>query len=106
MKKLFFSLVIMSLLSACTWVKLTPGGEKVRVLSSNEVSSCKKLGKTLVTLKTKIAGVKRNADKVKREMETMARNSAVSMDGDTVVPVSDIMDGQQVFAVYRCIKSE
>ena len=90
--------------SACTWVKLTPEGEKVRVLSAEEVKSCKKLGTTRTMLKDKIAGVGRNAEKVKKEMETLARNSAVDMGGDTVVPVSAIEDGKQVFEVYRCVQ--
>lgn len=90
-------------LCACTWVKLTPGGEKVRVLSAAEVSSCKKLGKTTTTLKDKIAGVSRGEKKVKQEMEALARNTAADMGGDTVVPVSEITDGRQTFEVYKCV---
>lgn len=90
--------------SACTWVKLTPEGEKVRVLSADEAKNCKKLGLTRAMLKDKIAGVSRNEQKVKTELETLARNSAVDMGGDTVVPVSEIEEGKQVFDVYRCVQ--
>lgn len=96
-------LLVSVFLASCTWVKLTPEGEKVRVLSMGEVSSCKKLGKTTTTLKDKIAGVKRNEAKVQKEMQALARNSAADMGGDTVVPVTQVEDGRQVFEVYKCI---
>jgi hypothetical protein len=92
-----------NLLAGCTWVKLTPEGEKVRVLSVTEISSCKKLGKTTVSLKSTIAGFERNEEKVKKELEILARNRAMDLGGDTVVPVSEISEGQQTFGVYRCV---
>jgi len=91
------------LVSSCTWVKLTPDGDKVRVLSESEISSCKKLGKTTTSLKDKIAGINRNAEKVEKEMQTLARNSAADMGGDTVVPVTEVENGKQTFDVYKCI---
>ena len=94
------------LVTSCAWVKLTPEGEKVRVLSMSEVSSCKKLGKTTASLKEKIAGMKRNEDKVQKEMQALARNSAADMGGDTVVPVSEIQDGRQIFEVYKCVNPQ
>ena len=91
------------LFSSCTWVKLTPEGEKVRVLSDTEVSSCKKLGKTTTSLKDKVAGIHRNARKVEKELQALARNSAADMGGDTVVPVTQAKDGKQIFEVFKCI---
>jgi len=102
-RKLFLALLVAISLQACTWVKMTSGGEKVRVLSVEEVSSCKKLGITQSFLKDKIAGVNRNKDKVKKELETLARNTAADMGGDTIVPKTEIEDGQQSFTVYKCI---
>ena len=98
-----FLLLITFFLSSCTWVKITPGGEKVRVLSAAEVSNCRKLGKTTTTLKDKIAGVRRSKKKVESEMRALARNSAADMGGDTVVPVIEVTDGKQIFEVYKCI---
>lgn len=104
MKNWIFLIIVAFSFTACTWVKLTPEGEKVRVLSVDEVKNCKKLGKTRAMLKDKVAGVHRNEEKVKKELETLARNSAVDMGGDTVVAVSDIEEGKQVFDVYRCVQ--
>jgi len=103
MKKLLSILLFTFTLSACTWVELTPEGEKVRVLSLSEVQSCKKKGKTTVSLKDKIAGIERNKKKVQKELEMLGRNSAVSINGDTIVATSDVMDGKQAFDIYRCI---
>ncbi len=90
-------------LQACTWVKVTDEGEGVRVVSAQEVGGCKELGITSNSLKDKIAGVNRNKDKVKKELETLARNMAADMGGDTVAPKTEIEDGKQVFTVYKCI---
>ena len=103
MKKLLPILFLAFSLNACTWVDLTPAGEKVRGLSADEVHSCTKKGKTTVSVKADIAGIERDQDKVKEELEILARNSAIDLNGDTVVPTSEIIDGKQTFDVYRCI---
>jgi hypothetical protein len=103
MKKHFLILLLAFSLSSCTWVKLTPEAEKVRVLSAQEVQSCTKKGKTTVSVKADVAGIERSHEKVKTELETLARNSAVELKGDTVVPASEIKGGKQTFDVYRCI---
>lgn len=95
--------VIATLVSACTWVEPTAQGEKVRVLSAEEVTKCRKVGQTTVSLLAKLAGIERNPHKVQDELNILARNSAVELDGDTVVPISAVEDGKQTFAVYRCI---
>lgn len=90
-------------LMACSWVKLTPEGDKVRILSQAEVASCKMLGKTNVSVADKIAGLQRKDRVVQENLNVLARNAAADMKGDTVVPASPIEDGKQVFDVYRCI---
>lgn len=105
MEKLLALIVAASILvvTGCAWVKPTPEGEKVRVLDADEVSTCKELGATNVSLLDKIAGINRNAEKVQKELETLARISAARMGGDTVVADSPVQDGQQRFIVYKCV---
>jgi len=91
------------LVGGCTWIKPTTESEKVRVLSTDEVSSCNELGTITASLLDKVIGIKRNQEKVQKELKTLARNSAASMRGDTVVPISDIHDGEQTFTVYKCV---
>lgn len=95
------SLLALSL-TACSWVKLTPEGETVRVATKEEVNSCKKVGKTTASIKAKVIGVKRKSETVEGELEFLARNSAAKMGGNTVLPVSDTENGEKTFEVYQC----
>lgn len=90
-------------LQGCAWVKLTPNGEKARVLSAAEVASCAKVGVTTSVLKADIAGFRRKEEKVRTELAALARNAAAELGGDTVVPVTEPEAGRQTFDVYRCI---
>ncbi len=91
------------MLMACSWVNLTPGGDKVRVLTEAEVSSCKMLGKTTANVADKVVGLQRKEKIIQENLQVLARNSAAEMGGDTIVPISPIQEGKQTFAVYRCI---
>lgn len=102
MNKLIVAVLCLAI-SACAWVKLSPGGEKVRVLEASEVATCKELGNTTASLMAKVAGINRNEEKVAKELEMLARNAAAKMGGDTVVAVSAVEDGQRTFAVYQCV---
>lgn len=90
-------------LTGCTWVDVTKEGDNVRVVSAAEVSACKRLGKTNVATAASVAGLDRYEEKVQKELNTLARNSAVELGGDTVVPVGTPVEGRQVFEVYRCM---
>jgi len=96
-------IIITIIVSGCTWVKISPSGEKVRVLELSEVSTCQKKGESTVSLMAKIAGIDRNQAKVKKELQTLARNTAADMNGDTIVATSEIVDGKQTYAVYQCV---
>lgn len=99
--RLFLAIAIASL-QACTWVKPTEGGEKVVVSTGQGITSCQRKGAVESALKSRVAGVERNATKVAGELETLARNEAARMGGDTIVAESTIRDGKQTFGVYRC----
>ncbi|HUS38990.1 MAG TPA: DUF4156 domain-containing protein [Pirellulales bacterium] len=90
------------LVSGCATLKLSEGGEKVRVLDPAEVSSCKNLGRTNASVTARVV-FDRPADAVAEELETVARNSAASMGGDTIVPLTVIEEGKQTFVVYKCV---
>ena len=105
MKKITCLLSAAFLLSACSTLKLTEGGEKVRVLDPNEVSSCKNLGRTNTSVTAKVV-FERPADVVAEELATVARNSASRMGGDTIVPLTVVEGGQQTFEVYKCVNPD
>ena len=99
-----FSTFLAISLGGCAGVKLTHGGEKARVLSSGEVTSCQKRGATTVKVKPTMLTVRRQPSVIAKELKILARNSSVNMGGDTVTPISKIDNGEQTFAVYRCIQ--
>ena len=91
------------LAGGCTWVKLTEPGQGVRVGTSAQVASCTKLGATHAKTSTKIAFFARSRKKIDAENESLARNEAAEMGGDTIVaqgPTSS--EGRRSFDVYRC----
>ena len=105
MKTVFMLLLAGLITTACTWVELSEEGKAIRIVTLDDIANCKKQGNVVVKLKDKIAGFDRDEEKVKRELENLARNTVVElkMDGESIVPVSPIKDGQQTFAVYKCV---
>lgn len=89
--------------SGCTWIELTPEGEKVRVLSAAEVTKCKRKGKTNASVLSGVGGLQRLEHEVEEDLQLVARNSAPQLGGDTIVPITPVKDGKQTFAVYRCV---
>ena len=102
MKNLLVIAAASLLLSACSGIKLSAGGEKVRVLDPDEVASCRKLGNTTVSVTSRMV-LERPADVIAKELQIMARNSASRSGGDTVVPLTIIENGEQTFVMYKCV---
>lgn len=92
--------------AGCAMVSLTSDGERIRVLNPAEVSSCRELGKTSTSVTATALGVPRPPETIAKELETIARNSAANMNGDTIVPLTVIKDGQQTFVVYKCVNPD
>jgi hypothetical protein len=103
MKKIEWILVLLiGALSACTWVKPTDAGQNVRLVSYDQVSQCKKLGKATVSVLDKVGFISRSDDKIDDELRIMAKNSAADMGGDTIVVAGAVSRGEQAFDVYQC----
>jgi hypothetical protein len=93
---------LLALLGGCTWVKLDDAGARVRVAYDGRVDGCDKAGDVSVTVKSKVGVYERNDLKVKDELETLARNEAVSLPADTIVANGEPRNGAQSFTAYRC----
>jgi len=101
-----FVLPIFALLAVtgCTWVSLTSQGDNVRVVSLSDVQGCKSLGQTKVSVRDFIVdNLKRDDRKVARELTVLGRNSAAEMNGDTISPASEVINGTQAFDVFKCM---
>jgi hypothetical protein len=102
MRNLISLSLIALFLTACTWVELNPEAEQVRIVEAVHVTNCKFAGTTTVSVKSDVASFKRDPEQIKSELETLARNEAIKLKGDTLVQATDIQDGEQTFKVYRC----
>ena len=100
MRKLL-PLLLLPVLSACTWVHMAPGASAVRVVSG-EPSGCEKRGEVEVSVKHSLAFIERNPRKVRDELETLARNEAPGLQGNTIHAMGEPLRGAQRFAVWRC----
>lgn len=103
MKFLASAVLGLFLISGCTWVQPTPGGQQVRQASSpTEIAGCRKIGNTTVSLLDRVGYFDRDRQKVEEELSVLGRNSAAAMGGDTILPISEVFQGERSFAVYRC----
>ncbi len=102
MKKILIVVCGCLVLSSCTWVKVTPNGESVRLVqSAKAVEPCKRIGKVNTKVVSEVV-FNRDPEKVASELADLARNEAALMRGDTIVPASEIIDGRRSFDVYQC----
>lgn len=89
------------LLGACTWVKLTEDGAQIRVLRAPDVVDCQLVGQTTSTTRDAVI-VRRNDNKVRAELQTLAQNEAAKMGGNVIVADGGPSAGSQSFQVYKC----
>ncbi len=99
-------LAMLTALGGCSTFKLSEGGEKVRVLDPGEVSTCREVGKTNVSVTWAVLGIPRTEQVVGKELRAVARNRASEMGGDTIVPLTVIDEGKQTFVVYKCVNPD
>jgi Domain of unknown function (DUF4156) len=96
------ALLLLSVLSSCTWVSLTDEGARVQLRTLEQARACERKSRVTVSVKDKIGGIARNEDKVRGELETLARNEAARVGGNAVAAESEPTDGRQVFLIYHC----
>jgi hypothetical protein len=97
------AVVVAGLLGGCNWLPVTPEGSQIRLESSAQaVRQCEHKGTVNVTVKDRFGVMKRGADIVAEEAETLARNDAARMNGNTIVAETPLQDGRQQYGVYAC----
>lgn len=79
------------------------GAAAVRVMPMGApTSGCTKLGEIEGNVTDRVALYQRNPLRVQEELETMARNEAVGLGANAVVPLEAPHDGRQRFSAWRC----
>ena len=89
-------------LGACTWVEPDSRGREVRVAYDADLSACRKRGELTVSVKHAIAGIERNPNKVRDELESYARNEAAVLGANTVQALDEPADGEQRYGAWTC----
>lgn len=100
--KLSFFLLFAVLLGACSWVKPSSKSERVQLVGQRDVVNCVKKGTTTVRTVEKVWFFPRSKKKRNRELQTLAKNEAVVLDGDTIVDEGQSEDGASIFSIYKC----
>ncbi|WP_157885602.1 DUF4156 domain-containing protein [Pseudohongiella nitratireducens] len=92
----------LGLMSACTWVQLSPEAAEVYLRTTSQVSECDRVGTANVNALSQIGFIDRSAARLQDELVDLAKNEAARLGGDSVVPESTIDDGKQTFGVFLC----
>jgi hypothetical protein len=93
---------LITTLTACSFVSLNPNAKDVIVLENTDtLKQCKFLGNTTVSVWNKAETFQSNTTVI-TQLDTLARNQAVTMGGNRVTPNSAITDGQRTYSVYNC----
>jgi len=101
--KLNMSVLLMVLLvSSCTWVKLSQEANNIELKNSGELAACQRVGVATAQTKSNIWFYQRDQETVAEEALTLARNEAVKMGGNTLISMGELVNGRQQFAVYLC----
>ena len=90
------------LLVSCSWVRVTPEGQDVRLLTQNQVGNCQRIGTTTSTTTDEVVFVPRGSETVQTELVDLARNEAGLMGGNAIVADGTVVEGRQRFIVYSC----
>ena len=101
--KVFWLAALVIAISSCSFVEMAPGADDVRVVGEGQVpAGCVKRGEVEVSVKERLGPYERNTLRVRDELETLARNEAPGLGGDTVQPLDGYEDGNQRYTVWRC----
>ncbi|MDG2090512.1 MAG: DUF4156 domain-containing protein [Gammaproteobacteria bacterium] len=102
MKLLLIGITMLTLCS-CVWVDLSEEATNVRVVTADQLgSTCMQTGTTHVEVIDRVI-LERAASNVLLELQALARNQAAERGDDTIVATSAVVNGEQDYALYRCI---
>jgi hypothetical protein len=104
LKNLAVLMASVGLASCASMVDVHPGSNNVRVVDASQVSRCDEIGSTTANVLNRVGFIDRDPAKVDRDLEQLARNAAVNLKGDSVVPGERPHAGERKFTVYRCLR--
>lgn len=104
-KKLFMPLAPSALLlggCSSTMIGERLGADQVVLADATQVSKCKSLGRTTLSVLSSLGPITRSAEAVEDNLLQMARNEAVDKGGDTVVKGASMEYGKRSYEIFKC----
>ncbi len=78
------------------------GAEQVVLAKEGEVTSCKALGRSTLSVLATIGIIPRNPEAIEDNLLQMARNEAIDKNADTVVKGASPENGKRSFEFFKC----
>ncbi|MBX9960559.1 MAG: DUF4156 domain-containing protein [Burkholderiaceae bacterium] len=103
-KTLLLPLAAALLLGGCssTLIGERIGADQVVLADATQVSKCKSLGRTTLSVLSSLGPITRSAEAVEDNLLQMARNEAVDKGGDTVVKGASMEYGKRSYEIFKC----
>lgn len=96
-------LILISLFQgACAWLRPAETVKQVRLVTAEELEGCTHVGTTHVSVIDHLDEMQAEEGRVAEALLSLARNSALQFGGDSIVEISNISEGTQSFAIFRC----
>lgn len=89
------------LLPACTWVKISDEARAIPLREAHQVADCERLGNITTQVAWKVMGIPRGENKIRVELDNLARDRALNLGADAVVRES-ISEGTGNYTAYKC----
>ena len=94
-------LTLATTLVGCTVVKVSEAGKRINMVGANDVYNCQRIGSVNTSVLDNILFIPRSEQKIRRDLDRLARDQAVLMKADTLVRVS-IVGGLGNYVAYDC----
>jgi hypothetical protein len=78
------------------------GADQVVLAKESEVTQCKSLGRSTLSVLSALGPITRSAEAVEDNLLQMARNEAIDKGGDTVVKGNSLEYGKRSYEVFKC----
>lgn len=88
--------------TGCSFVALEEGADDVEILQADQVEDCDRVGRTRVSTADRIGFIPRGEPAIEKDLDRLARNSTVDLDGDSAVRQGEIEDGKATYEVFQC----
>lgn len=104
-KTLIYTLISLTgILSGCAshFIEVRKGSEQIVIAGLDKISGCELKGKVNVSVLSKIVFITRNKEDVEANLDQLARNNALEMQGNTIVKLDSSEFGRRDFSIYKC----